>query len=65
MLIKNNKLPPYTIRAYGNNEHYTIDNVMYISSTCNIYIVKCVDGFKYFFDKKTYTIEYGILVQII
>lgn len=65
MLIKNEKIGANCIRAFSNQEHYNIVNVISIESTCNVYVVKCTDGFKYFFDKKVYTIEYGKVVIII
>lgn len=65
MLIKNEKIGANCIRAFSNKEHYNIDNVISIESTCNMYVVKCADGFRYFFDKKYYTIEYGKEVVII
>lgn len=65
MLIKNDKISPNSIRAFSKQEHYNIVNVISIESNCNVYVVKCTDGFKYFFDKKVYTIEYGKGVLII
>lgn len=65
MLIKNEKMCANCIRAFSNKEHYNIVSVISIESTCNVYVVKCTDGFKYFFDKKVFTIEYGKGVVII
>lgn len=65
MLIKNEKMCANCIRAFSTKEHYNIYNVISIESTCNMYVVKCTDGFKYFFDKKVYTIEYGKGIVII
>lgn len=65
MLIKNEKIGANCIRAFSNKEHYIIYSVISIKSTCNVYVVKCTDGFKYFFGKKVYTIEYGDGVVII
>lgn len=65
MLIKNEKMCANCIRAFSNKEHYNIYNVISIESTCNMYVVKCADGFRYFFDKKYYTIEYGKGIVII
>lgn len=65
MVIRNDKISPNSIRAFSKQEHYSIVNVLSIESTCNVYVVKCTDGFKYFFDKKVYTIEYGKGVLII
>lgn len=65
MLIKNEKMCANCIRAFSNEEHYNIYNVISIESTCNMYVVKRTDGFKYFFDKKVYTIEYGKGIVII
>lgn len=65
MLIKNEKIGANCIRAFKDIVIFNVDNVISIESTCNMYVVKCADGFKYFFDKKVYTIEYGKGIVII
>lgn len=65
MLIKNEKMWDDSIRAIRGIIIFNVDNVISIESTCNMYVVKCTDGFKYFFDKKVYTIEYGKGIVII
>lgn len=65
MLIKNEKIGDNCIRTFSSKEQYNIVSVISIESTCNVYVVKCADGFKYFFDKKVFTIEYGKGVVII
>lgn len=54
-----------SIRAIRGIVIFNVDNVISIERTCNMYVVKCADGFRYFFDKKYYTIEYGKEVIII
>lgn len=65
MLIKNEKMWDDSIRAIRGIIIFNVDNVISIESTCNMYVVKCADEFRYFFDKKYYTIEYGKEVVII
>lgn len=65
MLIKNEKMWGDSIRAIRGIVIFNVDNVISIESTCNMYVVKCADEFRYFFDKKYYTIEYGKEVVII
>lgn len=65
MLIKNEKMWDDSIRAIRGIIIFNVDNVISIESTCNMYVVKCADEFRYFFDKKYYTIEYGKEVIII
>lgn len=65
MLIKNEKMWDDSIRAIRGIIIFNVDNVISIERTCNMYVVKCADGFRYFFDKKYYTIEYGKEVVII